>query len=92
MILAISPHWGLVGEFDGDGGSANPGMFRIANEQRLCANPDDGQSKFTVIRNLGHSSIPILDNSQIGNDDGRFDPFDMSVYEWLLQFEKVEQL
>ena len=81
------PHWGLVGGNDGDSQEDRPILWRNINEQRLCPDGTQPMSKFTVIPGLGHTSVPILNNSLIGVDDPRFEPFDMSVYEWLLQFQ-----
>ncbi len=83
--FAHIPYWALMGSGD-DNGERPQALARITHEQSACPG-NFPKSKFTMIPGLGHLSAPMLNNSNVGNWDPDFDPYDITVWEWLLQFE-----
>lgn len=91
--------WVFHGEDDGGTFSPN-GMVRLGNDYNLCENPHP-VGRITVYENAGHDVWTRTIDPRRGMDDSTLDqftlsngtvvdldPYDISLYDWLLQYDK----
>ncbi len=47
------------------------------------------KAKVTIFPHVGHNSwIKTYNNSGLGTSSDRYDPFDMTIYDWMFQYRK----
>ncbi|MEH6762837.1 MAG: hypothetical protein V7687_16865 [Maribacter arcticus] len=65
----------------------NNGSFQMVNE--INANGPIFEAKLTIYPEVGHDSWPrTYDSSGMGTESLEYDPFDMTIYDWMFQFRK----
>jgi len=85
--LSNIPIWAFHGDADktvNPGGSINP-----IKQIKECAGQPEGIAKITIYPGVGHNSWgKTYDLSGMTqNVDNNYDPFDISIYDWLLSFK-----
>lgn len=81
------PIWAFHGDNDNQVGLS--GSTRPVNAVNSCNPPPDPKAKLTVYPGAGHNVWTRTYNlSGMGTGRNDYDPFDMSIYDWLLQYSK----
>lgn len=81
------PVWAFHGDNDGQVGIS--GSLNPVNAVNSCNPPPDPRAKLTVYPGAGHNTWSrTYDLSGMGTGRSDWDPFDMSIYDWLLQYSK----
>ncbi|GAA5038642.1 hypothetical protein GCM10011506_36710 [Marivirga lumbricoides] len=83
-----TPVWVFVGDKDGANVSTSKEFVRLYNEQQPVP---VHRAKISVYNNVGHDVWTRTYNGEgMGTVDSKYDPFDMSLYDWMFQFERPE--
>lgn len=86
--LVDTPIWAFHGEKDElVRAFTNNGSFLMVNQ--INANNPKFPAKLTIYPEVGHNSWErTYDNSGMGTESLEYDPFDLSIYDWMFQFRK----
>lgn len=86
-IFKVIPHWAFHGDADpqvNTGGSINP-----IKKMNACVPPPVPLQKVTIYNGVGHNSwARTYDLTGMSKFDPTYDPFDISIYDWLLKFKR----
>ncbi|NJN26094.1 MAG: hypothetical protein HC819_09025 [Cyclobacteriaceae bacterium] len=85
--LSDVPVWAFHGDADG---TVSPyGSINAVNNLNKCTPKPDPKAKLTIYPGVGHNSWDrTYDGSGMGKESKSYDPFDISIYDWFLQYSK----
>lgn len=81
------PVWAFHGDADG---TVSPyGSITPIKDLKNCTPKPGTTPKLTMYPGVGHNSWDrTYDNSGMGKESAQYDPFDMSIFDWFLQYSK----
>jgi len=85
-VLGRTPSWAFIGEGD----TTVPYLEQVNTVASINACNPPVRARITVLDRIGHNNVelPILGLTGSADAVAQYDPYDQSIYDWLLQYSR----